>query len=236
MRYSIIIPHCHGVRPSDQQRQELESLLGRIDHEILCKFSGCPTIEHAIVAGVRAARGQAVAVIEPGERYPAAQMSGLLRGLSRADFVCGRRRRHGWPKLAERMARLPRWLLLGLDARDLGCLFWAARREVFNDLQLVPRFVRHLPALVARQGYRVDSMYVEERTPLRPSGAAGPLDRPEAPHVASANLLSAWWTCHKLRRAERADSLRADEAHADHTAAATTGQGAASEPYRARSA
>jgi hypothetical protein len=236
MRYSIIIPHCHGVRPSDQQRQELESLLGRIDHEILCKFAGCPTIEHAIVAGVRAARGQAVAVIEPGERYPVGQLAGLLRGLSRADFVCGRRRRHGWPKLAERMARLPRWLLLGLDARDPGCLFWAARREVFNGLQLVPRFVRHLPALVARQGFRVDSMYVEERTSQRPTGTAALLDQPEAPHVASANLLSAWWTCHKLRRAERAVSLRTDAAAASQSAATPTGQGAASELYRAKSA
>jgi hypothetical protein len=233
MRYSIIIPHCHGVRPSDLQRQELESLLGRIDHEILCKFSGCPTIEHAIVAGVRAARGQAVAVIEPGERYPAAQLAGLLRGLSRADFICGRRRRHGWPKLAERIARLPRWFLLGLDTRDPGCLFWAARREVFNGMQLVPRFVRHLPALVARQGFRVDSMYVEERLPLRSTGSAAPIDRACAPHVASANLLSAWWTCHKLRRAERAAAQRANEPLDDPRVAAP---GAASEPYRAKSA
>jgi hypothetical protein len=236
MRYSIIIPHCHGVRPSDQQRQELESLLGRIDHEILCKFSGCPTIEHAIVAGVRAARGQAVAVIEPGERYPVAQLAGLLRGLSRADFVCGRRRRHGWPKLAERIARLPRWLLLGLDARDPGCLFWAARREVFNDMQLVPRFVRHLPALVARQGFRVDSAYVEERTAPRPVSATASFDRPDAPHVASASLLSAWWTCHKIRRTERAASRRAKESHDDQMVTGSVGPNAASEPYRAKSA
>jgi hypothetical protein len=236
MRFSIIIPHCHGVQSSNQQRQELESLLSRIDHEILCKFSGCPTIEHAIVAGVRAARGQAVAVIEPGERYPVAQLAGLLRGLSRADFVCGRRRRQGWPKLAERLARLPRWLLLGLDARDPGCLFWAARREVFNDLQLVPRFVRHLPALVARQGFRVDSVYVEERMPARTAGPAAPPSQPAAPHVASANLLSAWWTCHKLRRAERVATLRADATHVGQRTAFTTEQGDASEPYKAKSA
>jgi hypothetical protein len=236
MRYSIIIPLCHGVQPSNQQRQELDSLLGHMDHEVLCKFSGCPTIEHAIVAGVRAARGQAVAVIEPGERYPVAQLAGMLRGLSRADFVCGRRRRQGWPKLAERMARLPRWLLLGLDARDPGCLFWAARREVFNDLQLVPRFVRHLPALVARQGFRVDSTYVEERAMARMAGVAAPAGQSDAPHVASANLLSAWWTCRKLRRAERAASLQVDAAHVAQTAAFISGQGNASEPYQAKSA
>jgi hypothetical protein len=236
MRYSIIIPLCHGLQPSRLQRQELDSLLGHIDHEVLCKFSGCPTVEHAIVAGVRAARGQAVAVIEPGERYPAAQIAGLFRGLSRADFVCGRRRRQGLPKLAERVARLPRWLLLGLDARDPGCLFWAARREVFNDLQLVPRFVRHLPALVARQGFRVDSMYVEERRPARTAGVAAPAGESGAPHVAPANLLSAWWTCHKLRRAEQGAALRTDAAHVGQAAGLAIQQLDAPEPYKTKSA
>jgi hypothetical protein len=233
MRYSIIIPHCHGLRPSNAQRQELEALLGRMDYEILGNFAGCPTIEHAIVAGVRSARGQVVAVIEPGLRYPASQLAGLLRGLSRADFICGRRRRHGWQKLAERIGRVPRWLLLGIAARDPGCLIWAARREVFNDLQLLPRFVRHLPALVARQGFRVDSMYVEERMPVGGAGAAAMADEFGAAHVASANLFSAWWTCHKLRRAERAASLHTDNAHSGQTAGAMP---AAIEPYRAKSA
>jgi hypothetical protein len=233
MRYSIIIPHCHGLRPSNEQRQELEALLGRMDYEILGNFAGCPTIEHAIVAGVRSARGQAVAVVEPGLRYPASQLAGLLRGLSRADFICGRRQRHGWPKFAERIRRVPRWLLLGIAARDPGCLFWAARREVFNDLQLLPRFVRHLPALVARQGFRVDSMYVEERVPAGIAGAAAPANESSAAHVASANLFAAWWTCHKLRRAQRAASLRSDKAHTGQTAVAKP---AATKSYRAKSA
>jgi hypothetical protein len=228
MRYSIIVPHCHGAPESAVQRQELDLVLRRLDrYELLARFSGCPTIEHAIVAGLRAARGEVVVIIEPGERYPVTQLPALLRALSRADFVCGRRRRRGWPKLLERVGRLPRWLFLGLDGRDPDCFFWAARREVFNGLPLAPRFVRYLPSLVARQGFRVDSLYVDERTALQPADAATARPTADVPHVAPANLFAAWWACYKLRRAERAESV----VHGQAADARSS-----SEPYRAKSA
>lgn len=238
MRYSVIIPHCHGAPESSLQRQELDTVLRRLDrYELLTKFSGCPTIEHAIVAGLRAARGEAVLIVEPGERYPATQLPAFLRALSRADFVCGRRRRRGWPKLLERLARLPRWLFLGLDARDPDCLVWAARREVFNGLPLAPRFVRYLPSLVTRQGFRVDSVYVEERKGA-PTAATAPVGATNAPHVAPANLVSAWWACYKLRRAERAAAVvrpQADEGPAAPTVVDAR-TSSSSERYRAKSA
>src|SRR5688572_1751185 len=114
MRYSIIVPHCTGQRESPTQKQELQAAVSRLrlGYELLLNFSYCPTIDHAIVAGLRAARGESIVVVEPSDRYPMRQLLGVLRGLSRADFVCGRRRRSGWPKLAERIGRLPRWLFL----------------------------------------------------------------------------------------------------------------------------
>ncbi|MEX2139759.1 MAG: hypothetical protein WD894_10895 [Pirellulales bacterium] len=238
MRYSVIIPHCHGAPESSVQRQELDAVLRRLDrYELLAKFSGCPTIEHAIIAGLRAARGEAVVIIEPGERYPATQLPVFLRGLARADFVCGRRRRRGWPKLVERASRLPRWLFLGLDARDPDCLLWAARREVFNGLPLAPRFVRYLPSLVARQGFRVDSVYVEERKAPQPAGAATSATI-NVPHVAPANLFAAWWACYKLRGAERAAPSGGSQSAEGH-ATATVGRAvtsSSSERHRAKSA
>jgi hypothetical protein len=237
MRYSIIVPHCHGAVESKLQRRELEAELRRLDRcELLARFSGCPTIEHAMVAGLRAARGETICVIEPGDRYPAAQLPAFLKALARADFVCGRRRRRGWPKLFERLGRLPRWLFLGLDVRDPGCFFWAARREAFNGLPLVPRFVRYLPSLVARQGYRVDSLYVEERRE-----AAELRGEPPAtialPHVAPVNLVTAWWECHKLRRQERA-AISEQRESAEQTIAGPTRTPRATSPdrYQAKSA
>jgi hypothetical protein len=215
MRYSIIIPHCHGARESALQREELQSALRRLDrHEILTKFAGCPTVEHAIVAGLRTARGEAVVVVEPGDRYPLSQLPLLLRALARADFVCGRRRRRGLSKLMERLVRLPRWLLLGQDIRDPECLFWAARREVFNGLQLLPRFVRHLPSLVARQGFRVDNVYVEERPAVRSANSVGAeVLQTDPPHVAPAGVFAVWRALRMLRSAKApAPSMRANAA------------------------
>jgi hypothetical protein len=234
MRYSIIIPQCHGARESATQRQELETILRRVDsYELLTKFSGCPTIEHAIVAGLRAARGEAVVVIEPGDRYPIAQLPLLLRGLSRADMVCGRRRRRGWSKLAERIGRFPRWLFLGLDTRDPDCLFWAARREAFNALQLLPRLIPYLPSLVARQGYRVDSVYISER-PTAQARSAGEPCAP-APRATPASIFAAWWTCRRLREPEPNNGPQSLTRTATQPALATT-PNKSSESYRARSA
>jgi hypothetical protein len=234
MRYSIIIPHCHGAAESTVQRQELEAVLRRLDrHELLTRFTGCPTIEHAIIAGLRAARGEAVVIVEPGERYPATQLPALMRALSRADFICGRRRRRGWSKLVERVSRLPRWLFLGLDVRDPDCLFWAARREVFNGLPLAPRFVRYLPSLVARQGFRVDSVYVDERRSLQPP-AVTPNSGTPVPRVASANLIAAWWACYKLRRRERALAAKQRELTEPGAAAVLRTAGRSSSPERRR--
>jgi hypothetical protein len=239
MRYSVIIPHCHGATESALQRQELDTVLRRLDrYELLAKFSGCPTIEHAIIAGLRAARGETVVIIEPGERYPVTQLPALLRALSRADFVCGRRRRRGWPKLLERASRLPRWLFLGLDVRDPDCLLWTARREVFSGLPLAPRFVRYLPSLVARQGFRVDSVYVEERNMPKSASAGTAHATTGVPHVAAANLLTAWWACYKLRREERAAAAARPETAEGRGAASVRGAASNSTPdrYRAKSA
>jgi hypothetical protein len=240
MRYSIIIPYCHGARESAIQREELQSVLRRLDrHEILTNFAGCPTVEHAIVAGLRAARGEAVVVVEPGERYPLSQLPSLLRALSRADFVCGRRRRRGWTKLVERIARLPRWLLLGRGIRDPDCLFWAARREVFNGLQLLPRFVRHLPSLVARQGFRVDNVYVEQRAALRTAGATdSSVLSADPPHVAPAGVFSVWWALRRLRAANTAAPSIGASAIQDNGAKVSSAAtaNAAREPYHAKSA
>jgi hypothetical protein len=235
MRYSIIVPHCHGARESTTQRQELETILRRVDSfEVLSKFSNCPTIEHAIVAGLRAARGEAVAVIEPGDRYPIAQLPTLLRGLARADMVCGRRRRHGWSKFVERIGRFPRWLFLGLDTRDPDCLFWAARREAFNGLQVLPRLVPYLPSLVARHGYRVDNVYVADR-PTAEVRAAGAQIAPSVPHAARASIFAAWWACRRVRATEQ-DMASQSAARTATPAPKGAAPNKPSEPYRVRSA
>ena len=78
--------------------------------------------------------------IDPGGCYPAEQIPSLIDWLRRADMVVGRRRRFGITKLRERIARIPRWLLLGLEAHDPDCLFWVARRRCFKMFRSPPEW------------------------------------------------------------------------------------------------
>jgi len=147
----------------------------------------------ALAAGIAAARGEVIIASEPGDYYPAGQVPQLVKWLHRADFVAGRRRRFGWPKLRERLARVPRGVLLGLDSHDGDCLFWAARREVLTDVHLMPGMARYLAGIVAHRGFRVCEMYVEHSPGWRRLD-----DVPANP----GDLLAAWWACRRWRPRE----------------------------------
>jgi hypothetical protein len=93
-------------------------------------------------------------------------------------------------KFKERIIRIPRWLLLGLEGHDPDCLFWVARREVFQNVSLSAGMARYLPALVTRHGFRVCEVYVEHQDPVH-----GLQDVRPNP----GDLLAAWWSCRRWR-------------------------------------
>jgi hypothetical protein len=149
----------------------------------------------ALAAGIAAARGEVLIVSEAGEQYPPDQILVLLAQLARADLVFGRRRLGAWAKLVHRLARIPRWLLLGLEVRDPDCLFWAAHREAVEGLQLTRGMYRYVPWLVAVRGFRVSETYVEHR----PQPRRWRDSRPNP-----GDLLAAWW----LSRRSRSPAVR----------------------------
>ncbi len=136
----------------------------------------------ALGVGIQAARGSAIVAMAVGD--DARQVPRLVARLSRADFVQGKRPRRGWRKAAHRLARIPRWLLLGLDVRDPGCFFWAARGEAVAGIELSRGMHRYLATLVAARGFRVDEVLVQ-------SGRAEPYPGERFPHPG--DLLAAWW-------------------------------------------
>lgn len=140
----------------------------------------------ALTVGIAAARGELVAVIESSGQYLPEQIPWLVERLARADLVFGRRQRSRPAKLVQAVAQLPRRLLLGLEARDPDCLFWAARREAVAGLDLAPGMHRLLGSLVATRGYRVAEMHVDHN-----SAAAGQSFADT--HPSLGNLLAAWW-------------------------------------------
>jgi len=138
----------------------------------------------ALSVGIEAARGEKLLAMAAGPQYHPSQVPRLLNHLKRADFVQGKRIRHGLDKLWYRIARIPRSLLLGMEVRDPGCLFWAARREAVAGLDLSRTMHRCLAVLVAARGYRVDQVLVEAQ-PAPPYPGEG-WTRP-------ADLLAARW-------------------------------------------
>lgn len=168
----------------------LEKLLADFPSLRLLRLDQPVGVSVALTTGIRAARGDVLVAIEPGEAYRPEQIVNLAVGLHRADFLAGRRRQTGLAKLRHRITRLPRWLLLGLDGHDPDCLFWAARREVFADISLSAGAARYLPALVARCGFRACEMYVDHQGPRRPL---------QDVRASVGDLLAAWWHCRRWR-------------------------------------
>jgi len=147
----------------------------------------------ALAAGIEAVRGDVIIATDPGDYYPACQLWQLVKWLERADFVAGRRRRFGWSKFRERLGRVPRGFLLGLDSHDGDCLFWAARREALADVHLMPGMARYLAGIVAHRGFRVCETYVEHGPEWRRLD-----DVPANP----GDLLAVWWACRRWRPRE----------------------------------
>jgi hypothetical protein len=128
----------------------------------------------ALTTGIARARGEMVIVLEAGLHYEAEEIPRLLERLTRADLVCGKRPRRGLAKLWQRVARVPRWLMLGLEVRDPACLYWAGRREAIARLDLSGGLYRYVATLVAARGFRVDELPVDDARrwwwePVRPS-------------------------------------------------------------------
>jgi len=140
-------------------------------------------VSAVLSAGLAAARGEILVTTEAGRRYPCDQIPALIAGLSRGDMVVGRPRQGGIAKWCRRLTRLPRWLLLGLEVRDPGCLFWAARREAVDAVQLARGMHRYLPTLVALRGFRVCEVLID---------TAGPSTMPQR-WAHPGDLLATWW-------------------------------------------
>ncbi len=155
VHYSVIIPQRDCGDSLREQVPRLRRQLDRLalPYEIVCVDDGSTpaTLESiaelarsepalrilrldapsgtstALSAGIAAAQGDVVIAIEPGDRYSVEQIPHLVARLSRLDLVVGRLPLGGWRKLQHRIARIPRWTLLGIDVRHPDCLFWAAR-------------------------------------------------------------------------------------------------------------
>lgn len=125
----------------------------------------------AVHSGVLAARGAIVCTLDGDGQNPPEDLPRLLAPLLAADaaglgLVAGQRvgRQDRLSKrLASRLANRIRVLLLRDGTRDTGCGLKAFRREAFLALPYFDHMHRYLPALFARDGWRIAHVDVGHR-------------------------------------------------------------------------
>ncbi len=172
---------------TDSTCEALLQLMDEYEHLRVVRLNSPSGISAALTVAFREARGERIAAIAAGSCYSLEFMATILDDLSRADMSVGRPKRSGIRKLIHRIARVPRWALLGLEVRDPECLFWACRREAVRGIELARGMYRYLATHVAMRGYRVAEVPLDGSRPQRVSGLRDAWPNP-------MDLVTTWWT------------------------------------------
>jgi dolichol-phosphate mannosyltransferase len=121
----------------------------------------------ALYAGIRAARGQTIVMIDSDLQNDPADIPRLLEEISRgADLVCGYRAKRKdtiTKRLTSRIANFVRSRFTKDHVRDTGCTLKAIRRECVSALVPFKGMHRFIPALIKGAGYRVVEIPVNHR-------------------------------------------------------------------------
>ncbi|MFQ3671705.1 MAG: glycosyltransferase family 2 protein [Verrucomicrobiia bacterium] len=109
----------------------------------------------ALYGGLYRATGEWLVMMDGDGQNDPADIPALVEAMSRADFVCGyrRKRNDSWQKrVASRIANGIRSRVLGDGCRDTGCTLKAIRREHLQHLVPFNALHRFLPALLRSAG------------------------------------------------------------------------------------
>jgi len=180
----------------DGTEAELNSLmrthgfLRQIKHDVSCGQSA------AVRSGVRMARAAIVTTLDGDGQNDPAFLPDLVAALERdpeVGLVAGQRvgrKDSGFKRLQSRIANAARKAVLKDGTRDTGCGLKAFRREVFLALPYFDGLHRFLPALVRREGHRIDYVDVVDRPRRHGVSNYGLWDRL---WVGILDLAGVWW-------------------------------------------
>lgn len=185
--FEIVVIDDHS---SPVQLDQLVTLLSKHPCLRVLRLDKSQGAATAISAGLVEARGRELLAVPAGGQYSAKEIARMFNGLKRADLIYARPQLRGLAKTWQRIRRVPRWLLLGLQIREPDCSFWTARSEALAGIQLSRGMYRYLPNLVAMRGFRVAEVAVrrlKHAHQLR-DGLPNPGD-----------LLCAWWLSRRWR-------------------------------------
>jgi dolichol-phosphate mannosyltransferase len=186
---SVVAPVFNEEENMSILQSELRTALAGIDHEIIFvddgstdrsaeKIERAPNIRivrfekntgqsAALYAGIKAARGQTIVMIDSDLQNDPADIPRLLEEISRgADLVCGYRAQRKdtlGKRLTSRIANLVRSRFTKDHVRDTGCTLKAMRRECATALVPFKGMHRFIPALIKGAGYRLVEIPVNHR-------------------------------------------------------------------------
>lgn len=121
----------------------------------------------AMLAGMRAARGGVIVLLDGDLQNDPRDIPRLLDGIARgADLVCGYRAERQdtvVKKLTSRIANFVRSRFVGDGIRDTGCTLKALRRECVDALVPFKGLHRFIPALIKGAGFCIVEVPVNHR-------------------------------------------------------------------------
>ncbi len=187
--FSVVVPLYNEEANLPILQEELRVALSGLDYEIIFVDDGsvdrtaerietAPNIRlirfeknsgqsAAIYAGLTAARGATVVIIDGDLQNDPADIPKLLAEIARgADLVCGYRLKRQdtvAKRLTSRIANAVRSRYTKDGVRDTGCTLKAMRRECVSALFPFKGMHRFIPALVKAAGYRLVEIPVNHR-------------------------------------------------------------------------
>ncbi|MEW6722126.1 MAG: polyprenol monophosphomannose synthase [Candidatus Micrarchaeota archaeon] len=124
----------------DGTAAEVEAIAAGLESVRLVRRESKAGLTGAILAGVKAAKGDRIAVMDADLSHPPEKVAELSKSLDSADLAVGSRLMEGgevkkWPlhrKLISRVADALARIVVGTDCTDPLSGFFAARKEVFG--------------------------------------------------------------------------------------------------------
>jgi dolichol-phosphate mannosyltransferase len=186
---SIVVPVFNEEENIPILQSELRKALAGLDHEIVFvddgstdrsaeKIERSPNVRvllfekntgqsAALYAGIKAARGQTIVMIDSDLQNDPADIPRLIEEVSRgADLVCGYRAKRKdtiTKRLTSRIANFVRSRFTKDYVRDTGCTLKAMRRECADALVPFKGMHRFIPALVRGAGFTLIEIPVNHR-------------------------------------------------------------------------
>ena len=186
---SVVVPVFNEEDNMSILQSELREALRDLDYEIVFvddgstdrsaeKIEVAPNIRilrferntgqsAALYAGIRAARGETIVMIDGDLQNDPADIPRLLEQISRgADLVCGYRAKRKdtiTKRMTSRIANFVRSRFTKDYVRDTGCTLKAMRRECADALVPFKGMHRFIPALIRGAGYRLVEIPVKHR-------------------------------------------------------------------------